>query len=80
MQYPQTFGRNSRVIANLANINDITAFRHPKFFGREGSFFLQEWVEGRLLGECVEVKAEPGEGGRMAIEKLVRPPAYHAVE
>jgi hypothetical protein len=35
---------------NLGNINDITAFRHPKYIGREGAFFLQEWVEGRLLG------------------------------
>jgi hypothetical protein len=59
---------------DLANIDDITAFRHPKYFSREGVFFLQEWVEERLLGECVEVKAEPGEGGRMAIEKLGRLP------
>lgn len=39
---------------------------------------LQRLVEAKRL--CVEVKAEPGEGGRMAIEKLGRLPAYHAVE
>ena len=44
---------------NLANINDISAFRHPKYFGREGAFFLQEWVEGRLLGELVHDDSVP---------------------
>jgi hypothetical protein len=49
-----TLGKCVRIESqNLANINDITAFRHPKYFGREGAFFLQEWVQGRLLGELV---------------------------
>jgi hypothetical protein len=39
---------------------------------------LQRLVEAKRL--CVEVKVEPGEGGRMAIEKLGRLPAYHVVE
>jgi hypothetical protein len=44
---------------NLANISDITAFHHPKYFGREGAFFLQEGVEGRLLGEVVHDDSVP---------------------
>jgi hypothetical protein len=56
----QTLGQCVRIESqDLANINDSTAFRHPKYFGREGAFSLQEWVEERLLGELVHDDSVP---------------------
>ena len=43
-----------RETKNLKNINDITIFNKPKYFGKYKNFYIQEYIEGDLFRNLLD--------------------------